>query len=139
DSRYANPFDEIDHYLNLQQDIHIIDIHGEATSEKIALAYYCKDKAQAMLGTHTHVQTADERIIDQKIAFISDAGMTGPYLSSLGCDLDSVILRMRGLNSKFLISDNSGQFAGVIIEFDEANLPVSIERVLINDDHPYRL
>ncbi len=135
DSRYANPFDEIDRYLDLEQDIHIIDIHAEATSEKIALAYYCRDKVQAVLGTHTHVQTADERIIDGKTAFISDVGMTGPYLSSLGCDLDSVILRMRGLNSKFMISENSGQFAGVIIEFDEANRPVSIERVLINDDH----
>ena len=76
-------------------------IHAEATSEKIGLAYYCKDKVQAVLGTHTHVQTADERIIDKKVAFISDAGMTGPYLSSLGCDLDSVITRMRGLSSKF--------------------------------------
>ena len=138
DSRYANPFDDIDQYLDLKQDIHIIDIHGEATSEKIALAYYCKEKVQAVLGTHTHVQTADERIIDGKVAFISDAGMTGPYLSSLGCDLDSVILRMRGLNSKFLISENSGQFAGVVIEFNDQNKPVSIERVLINDDHHYR-
>ena len=63
--------------------------------------------------------------------------MTGPYLSSLGCDLESVTLRMRGLSSKFLISDNSGQLAGVIIDFNENNQPVSIERVLINDDHPY--
>ena len=71
DSRYANPFDEIDQYLNLQQDIHIIDIHAEATSEKIALAYYCQDKVQAVLGTHTHVQTADERIINQKVWYYS--------------------------------------------------------------------
>ena len=138
DNRYSNPFDHIDDYLNLEQDIHIIDIHAEATSEKIGLAYYCKDKVQAVLGTHTHVQTADERIIDKKVAFISDAGMTGPYLSSLGCDLDSVITRMRGLSSKFLISENSGQFAGVVIEFNDKHQPISIERVLINDDHPYR-
>ena len=77
-------------------------------------------------------------IIDKKVAFISDAGMTGPYLSSLGCDLDSVITRMRGLSSKFLISENSGQFAGVVIEFNDKHQPISIERVLINDDHPYR-
>ena len=55
DNRYSNPFDHIDDYLNLEQDIHIIDIHAEATSEKIGLAYYCKDKVQAVLGTHTHV------------------------------------------------------------------------------------
>ena len=84
------------------------------------------------------IQTADERIIDKKVAFISDAGMTGPYLSSLGCDLDSVITRMRGLSSKFLISENSGQFAGVVIEFNDKHQPISIERVLINDDHLYR-
>ena len=71
-------------------------------------------------------------------AFISDVGMTGPYLSSLGCDLDSVITRMRGLSSKFLISENSGQFAGVVIEFNDKHQPISIERVLINDDHLYR-
>ena len=116
DNRYSNPFDH----------------------EKIGLAYYCKDKVQAVLGTHTHVQTADERIIDKKVAFISDVGMTGPYLSSLGCDLDSVITRMRGLSSKFLISENSGQFAGVVIEFNDKHQPISIERVLINDDHLYR-
>ena len=81
---------------------------------------------------------ADERIIDKKVAFISDVGMTGPYLSSLGCDLDSVITRMRGLSSKFLISENSGQFAGVVIEFNDKHQPISIERVLINDDHLYR-
>ncbi len=138
DNRYSNPFDQIDEYLNLEQDIHIIDIHAEATSEKIGLAYYCRDKVQAVLGTHTHVQTADERIIDGKVAFISDAGMTGPYLSSLGCDLDSVIARMRGLSSKFLISENSGQLAGVVMEFNEQHQPISIERILINEDHPYK-
>ena len=74
----------------------------------------------------------------KKVAFISDVGMTGPYLSSLGCDLDSVITRMRGLSSKFLISENSGQFAGVVIEFNDKHQPISIERVLINDDHLYR-
>ena len=137
DNRYQNPFDRFDEFLNMEQDIHIIDAHCEATSEKIALAYYAKDKASALLGTHTHVQTADERIIDQKIAFISDVGMTGAYLSSLGCDLDSVILKMRGYHAPFKMSDNSGQFAGVVIEFNDDNRPVSIERILINDDHHY--
>ena len=102
------------------------------------MGYFLDGKATAIFGTHTHVQTADERIIDKKVAFISDVGMTGPYLSSLGCDLDSVITRMRGLSSKFLISENSGQFAGVVIEFNDKHQPISIERVLINDDHLYR-
>ena len=136
-----NPFTTVDAILKKIKndvDIIIVDFHAEATAEKIAMGYYLDGRVNAVYGTHTHVQTADERIIDGKVAFISDAGMTGPYLSSLGCDLDSVILRMRGLNSKFLISENSGQFAGVVIEFNDQNKPVSIERVLINDDHHYR-
>lgn len=137
DSRYSNPFDEIDKHLDMECDIHIIDVHAEATSEKICLAYYCKDKASAVIGTHTHVQTADERIIDNKIAFISDAGMTGPYLSSLGCDLDKVVKRMQGYSQPFDLADTSGQLAGVIMEFNDDNNPVSIKRVLINDDHEF--
>ena len=137
DSRYSNPFERIDEFLDLESDIHIIDFHGEATSEKIAMAYYCKDKAQALLGTHTHVQTADERIIEGKIAFISDAGMTGSYLSSLGCDLKNVILRLQGHQARFEMAENSGQLSGVVIEFDDNNLPVDIQRILINEDHPY--
>lgn len=139
DSRYSNPFEQIDKYLDMESDIHIIDFHGEATSEKIAMAYYVRDKAQILVGTHTHVQTADERIIDEKIAFISDLGMTGPYLSSLGCDLDSAVLRMQGHNKRLVPANTSGQFAGVLVEIDDkTNLPIQIERVLINDDHKYK-
>lgn len=136
DSRNANPFDVIDEYLDLPQDIHIIDFHGEATSEKIALAHYVKDKASAVLGTHTHVQTADEKIIDGKLAFISDVGMTGPYMSAIGCDLDSIVTRLKGFSAPFIVAKSSGQFSGVILTFD-GNKPVSIERVLINEDHLY--
>lgn len=138
DNRNSNPFDRIDEYLNMESDIHIIDFHGEATSEKIAMAYYVKEKAQLLVGTHTHVQTADERIIDQKIAFISDLGMTGPYLSSLGCDLSTTIKRMQGYNQRLVPAVTSGQLAGVVVEFDDRNnLPIRIKRILINDDHPY--
>ena len=119
DSRNSNPFDVIDDYLDLQQDIHIIDFHGETTSEKIAFA-----------------QTADEKIIDGKVAFISDVGMTGPYMSAIGCDLDAIVTRLRGLGAPFIVAKSSGQLSGVIITFEE-NRPVEIERILINQDHPY--
>ncbi|MDD8049647.1 MAG: TIGR00282 family metallophosphoesterase [Thomasclavelia sp.] len=139
DNRNSNPFDEIDDYLNKECDIHIIDAHCEATSEKICLAYYAKDKASALLGTHTHVQTADERVIDGKIAFISDVGMTGSYLSSLGSDLDCTIKRMQGYVQPLEMATTSGQFAGVVMEFDDCNYqPLSIHRILINDDNPYK-
>ena len=136
DSRYSNPFEAIDEYLDLKQDIHIIDFHGEATSEKIAFAHYVKDKASAVLGTHTHVQTADEKIIDGKLAFISDAGMTGPYMSAIGCDLDSIVKRLKGSSAPFIVAKSSGQLSGVVMTF-ENNSPIKIERILINQDHPY--
>lgn len=136
DNRNTNPFEMIDEYLSLSQDIHIIDYHGEATSEKIAFAYYVKDKVDAVLGTHTHVQTADEKIIDNRCAFISDVGMTGPYMSAIGCDLDSIITRMKGYSSPFTIADSSGQLSSVILTFDDNNTVTSIERLLINQDHP---
>lgn len=137
DSRTSNPFEVIDEYLDLEQDIHIIDFHGETTSEKIAFSHYVKDYASAVLGTHTHVQTADEKIIDGKLAFISDVGMTGPYESAIGHDLESIITRLRGFGGPFKVAESSGQLSAVILTFDEANKPIKIERILINQDHPY--
>lgn len=137
DSRNSNPFEIIDDYLDLKQDIHIIDFHGETTSEKIAFAHYVKEKISgAVLGTHTHVQTADEKIIDGKVAFISDVGMTGPYMSAIGCDLDAIVSRLRGFNAPFSVAKSSGQLSGVILTFED-DKPINIERVLINQDHPY--
>lgn len=72
-------------------DIVIVDFHAEATSEKAALAYYLDGKVTAVLGTHTHVQTADERLLPQGTAFISDVGMVGPRDSILGVEIDSVV------------------------------------------------
>lgn len=137
DSRNSNPFEMIDEYLELSQDIHIIDFHGETTSEKIAFAHYVKNQVNgAVLGTHTHVQTADEKIIDGKLAFISDVGMTGPYMSAIGCDLDAIVTRLRGFGAPFVVAKSSGQLSGVILTFVD-DIPVKIERVLINQDHPY--
>jgi conserved hypothetical protein TIGR00282 len=137
DNRTTNPIEVIDSYLEMENDIHIIDYHGEATSEKIAFAYYVKDKASAVLGTHTHVQTADEKIIDNKCAFISDVGMTGPYMSAIGCDFDSIITRMKGFSSPFTIADSTGQLSAVVISFDQNYRPIDIERILINEDHTF--
>lgn len=137
DNRTTNPLEVIDEYLALESDIHIIDYHGEATSEKIAFAHYVKDKASALLGTHTHVQTADEKILGGKCAFISDVGMTGPYMSAIGCDLDSIVTRMKGLSSPFTLANSTGQLSAVIMTFDNNNKPTQIERLLINEDHPF--
>lgn len=137
DNRTTNPLEMVDSYLELESDIHIIDYHGEATSEKIAFAYYVKDKASAVLGTHTHVQTADEKILDGTCAFISDVGMTGPYMSAIGCDLDSIITRMKGFSSPFKVAESTGQLSAVILTFDKLHQPIHIERLLINQDHKF--
>ena len=138
DSRNSNPFDVIDDYLDLQQDIHIIDFHGETTSEKIAFAHYVKDKVNgAILGTHTHVQTADEKIIDGKVAFISDVGMTGPYHSAIGCDVEGIIKRMKmGIMTPFQVAEGMGQFRATLLSFNQNNECTHIQRICIDPDHP---
>ena len=137
DNRSTNPLSLIDDYLAMDNDIHIIDFHGEATSEKISFAHYVKDRCSAVLGTHTHVQTADEKIIDGSLAFISDVGMTGPYHSAIGCDLDSIVTRMKGFHAPFTLATGSGQISAVILTFDDQYQPTNIERILINEDHPF--
>lgn len=130
----SNPFITMDELLkNCHEDIHIVDFHAEVTSEKIALSYYLTGRVSAVLGTHTHVQTADEKIIDGKTAYISDVGMTGPADGVIGCSKESILYRMTtGLNSRFEVAEGKGQLSAVLLEFDhQTQLPVSIERIMI--------
>ena len=129
-----NPFLAMDELLKeCDEDYHIVDFHAETTSEKIALSYYLSGRVSAVLGTHTHVQTADEKIIDQKTAFISDVGMTGPKEGIIGCSKESILYKMTtGLNHRFEVDEGPAQLCGVVIEFDEGtNLPIKIERIMI--------
>lgn len=87
DGKPQNPFEAIEPVLEEDDsDIHIIDFHGEATSEKIAFGYYVDGRVSAVLGTHTHVPTGDEKILPNGTAFQCDVGMTGPYESVIGCE-----------------------------------------------------
>ncbi len=132
-----HPFLEMDKLLKeCDEPIHIVDFHAEATSEKIALGYYLTGKVSAVLGTHTHVATADERIIEGKTAYITDVGMTGPLDGVIGCDRDLIIQRiLKGLPTKFEVAKGTGQFNAVIMEFDNKTyLPVSIERFSFQED-----
>lgn len=130
----TNPFIAMDELLkDCHEDIHIVDIHAEATSEKIALSYYLTGRVSAVFGTHTHVQTADEKIIDGKTAYISDVGMTGPSEGVIGCSKESILYRMTtGLNSRFEIAEGKACLSGVMVEFDSQNVPISIERIMIH-------
>ena len=98
----------------------LVDFHAEATSEKQAMGYYLDGKVSAIVGTHTHVQTADAKILHHGTAYISDAGMTGGHYGILGVSYESVMPRfLTGLPTKFEPSEEDVAFNGVLIEIDE--------------------
>ncbi len=99
----------------------VIDFHAEATSEKQAFAWYVGGRASAVIGTHTHVQTADERILPNGTAYLSDVGMTGPMDSIIGMRRDIVIPKfVTGLPARFEVSDGAAQLCAVLIDVDVA-------------------
>ncbi len=115
----------------------IVDIHAEATSEKIALGWYMDGKVSAVLGTHTHIQTADEKILPQGTAYLTDAGMCGPYDSVIGRKVDNVLERfLTGLPVRFEVADENIQLHGAVLDIDEktgkANAITRIQRKLID-------
>jgi len=98
----------------------IVDIHAEATSEKVALGWYLDGKVSALCGTHTHIQTADEKILPKGTAYITDAGMTGPYDSVIGRRVEDVLTRfLSAIPIKFNVAEENIQLHGVLIEVEE--------------------
>ena len=118
-----NPFviaKELVEKLQNQVDIIIIDFHAEATAEKIALGYYLDGKVTAIYGTHTHVQTADETILENGTGYITDIGMTGPKKSVIGMDVSASIKRFETtLPERYRIASGECIFNGVIFEIDD--------------------
>lgn len=99
----------------------LIDFHAEATSEKQAFGWYVDGRASAVIGTHTHVQTADERILPGGTAYLTDVGMTGPMDSIIGMRRDIVIPKFTsGLPARFEVADEEAQLCAVLIEIDPA-------------------
>ena len=113
----------------------IVDIHAEATSEKIALGWYLDGKVSAVIGTHTHVQTADERILPKGTAYITDAGMTGPFDSVIGLKKEIAIQRfLTQLPLHYNAALNDVRLNGVILEIDShSGKSLSIQRVEIKE------
>ncbi|HMK44900.1 MAG TPA: TIGR00282 family metallophosphoesterase [Dissulfurispiraceae bacterium] len=100
----------------------LIDFHAEATSEKIAFGYYVAGTVTAVIGTHTHVQTADEKLLEGGTAYITDVGMTGPIQSVIGVERQQIIERfLLQMPRKFDIAGGKALLCGVIVEFDPAN------------------
>ena len=103
-----------------QCDIIIIDLHAEATSEKLALAYYVDGRVSAVLGTHTHVQTADERILLNGTAYITDVGMTGPSEGVIGVDKTQIIQKfVTGLPCRFEPAEGNTALNAVLLTIDD--------------------
>ncbi|MEA4820844.1 MAG: YmdB family metallophosphoesterase, partial [Erysipelotrichales bacterium] len=120
-----------------KEKIHIIDFHGEATGEKMAFAWNFDGKVSAILGTHTHVQTIDNRILPNGTAYISDVGMTGPYDGIIGAKKEEIIFKTRtGLPAKFDVETGRGQLNAVVLDIDnETGKALSIKRVYISPDY----
>lgn len=118
-----NPFTTLDDILKkIDADIKILDFHAEATAEKIAMGYYVDGRITAMFGTHTHVQTADEKILENGTGYITDIGMTGPKKSVIGMDVDTSLKRfVTSLPERYKLAMGECILNGVIFEIDDEN------------------
>ena len=128
------PFETAETILEKEKgnyDIAIADFHAEATSEKMALGYYLDGKVSAVFGTHTHIQTADLKILPKGTGYITDLGMTGPAHSILGLEKSTIINRfLDGKPQKFTVASGKGQFCGAIFEIDEnCGKTIGVERI----------
>lgn len=108
----------------------LVDFHAEATSEKIAMGYYLDGQVTAVVGTHTHVQTADERVLPGGTAYITDVGMTGPRDGVIGVDREAILQRfLTQLPIRFEVATGPVQFSAVLVEADSSGRATTIRRI----------
>ncbi len=133
------PFRTMDRVLNeIPKNVPVfVDFHAEATSEKITLGHYLDGRVTALVGTHTHVQTSDALLLPKGTAYLSDLGMTGPYVSSIGRNLAPVTRRfITGMPGRFDVADGPCVLEGAVITFDPSTRVASaIETLRIRE--PY--
>ena len=133
------PFQTADRLLEQippQVKVILVDLHGETTSEKQALGWYLDGRISAAIGTHTHVPTADEKILPHGTAYITDAGMTGPYESVIGNDKDDVLRRfLTGLPTRLEVAQGDVRLCGVLLDLDaESGRARRIERFALAEN-----
>jgi 2',3'-cyclic-nucleotide 2'-phosphodiesterase len=129
------PFEVVDDLVDEARSkaaVVVVDFHAEATSEKIAIARWLDGRVTAVLGTHTHVQTADARVLPGGTAAITDAGMTGPHDSVIGVKAELAISRMRtGMPVRFEPAEGDVRIEGAIVECDAAGRALSCEALRV--------
>lgn len=109
-------------YLKGQADYILVDFHAEATSEKISMGYYLDGRVSCLVGTHTHVQTADDKILDKGTAYITDVGMTGPAEGVIGVDKELIIKKFTlGLPIQHELAKGKAQINAVLVNINEEN------------------
>ncbi|MDP8315763.1 MAG: TIGR00282 family metallophosphoesterase, partial [Candidatus Celaenobacter antarcticus] len=127
------PFRIMDAYLEKlmpERPIILVDFHAEATAEKQAMAWYLDGRISALIGSHTHVQTADERILPQGTAYLTDAGMTGPHDSIIGLRKEDGIERfLTQIPNRFNPAKENLMLNGVVISLDEKGSALDIQRI----------
>jgi len=122
-------------FIKKDCDVILVDFHAEATSEKLAFAHYFDGQVTAVVGTHTHIQTADAKILPKGTAYITDLGMVGANNSILGMEIEPVIKRfMTGRPSKFEVAEGAAIYCAVMIDINnKTNKPTRIERIFIKE------
>jgi calcineurin-like phosphoesterase len=134
---WLHPFEVIDELVEearRETPVILVDIHAEATSEKVALARWLDGRVTAVLGTHTHVQTNDARVLPHGTAALTDAGMTGPHDSVIGVKVEQAIQRMRtGVPIRFETAEGDVRLEGALVEFGADGLAVRCETVRVSE------
>lgn len=116
-----NPFTCMDNIIkNIKADIYVLDFHAEASAEKIAMGYYLDGKVSAVFGTHTHVQTADETILENGTGYITDVGMTGPIHSVIGMNKEASLKRfVTSLPERYRLAEGECKLNGIVFDVDD--------------------
>lgn len=129
------PFQKMEEILSAiegKADLVVLDFHAETTSEKLAMGYAFDGRADIIVGTHTHVQTADAQILPGGTAYITDLGMVGAHMSILGVRSDLVIKKFRtGMPVRFEMAEGNAEYAAVIVDVDHRMKVTAIERVML--------
>jgi metallophosphoesterase (TIGR00282 family) len=132
-----DPFRVADRLLEeIRAKIIFVDFHAEATSEKVALGWYLDGRVTAVIGTHTHIPTADTRVLPGGTAFQTDVGMTGPYDSVIGVQKELILQRfLTSLPARFEAATKDVRFCAVLVECDESTGKArGIQRIMLDED-----